>query len=85
MESDNKSVTMNDASVDSFSEKSFFSVNETTLNQEEDIFRDNPLPLVAQDANVFHHMSINNYQHAIDAEAQGSQGVEGHGQPSALT
>ena len=76
---------MDDASVVSFSKKSFFSVNETTLNQEEDIFRDDPLPLAAQDSNTFHHMSINNSQHAIDAKVQGSQGVEGHGQPSKLT
>ena len=70
MESDNRSVMMDDTSIVSFSEQSFFSTipdsQKAVEFQEEEI---------DEDAS----------QHTTDAKAQGSQGVGGYDKPPALT
>lgn len=71
MKSDNKSATMDNTLVISFSEKSFFSANATTLNQEEDFLGDNHSLLALQDLDTINYENNDNSQHTIDVEVQG--------------
>lgn len=75
MESDNKSVTIDDSSVISFSEKSIISASTMALNQEGDFLGDDHSPNPLQDLDTIHHKNNNIFQYDIDEEAQDSQGI----------
>ena len=85
-EGDDKSVAMDDTSIISFGDKSFFSVNQTVQYQEDEFQRDTYQSLALSHLDT----SASDMEYTVDqtttnALVQGSQGVEGHGKPSALT
>ena len=70
MESDNRSIMMDDTSIVSFSKQSFFS---TILDSQKVVeFQEEEI-------------DENESQHTTNAEAQGSQGVGGYDKPLVLT
>ena len=81
---DDRSVAMDDASIVSFGEKSFFSRSET-LQQQDDVFSgETHQPLTTHDLNnMLEDASKEVELDTTDARAQSSQRVEGYGRPSA--
>ena len=85
MESDNRSVMMDDTSIISFSKQSFFSANpdsQKVVEFQEDEHR----PLAQYDHNtLLEEMNENKSQHTTNAEAQSSQSVGRYSKPPVLT
>ena len=85
MEDNNRSVTMNDTSIISFSEQSFFSVNLDSQKVVE--FQEDEHQHLAQcdhDTSL-EEMNENESQNTTDSEAQSSQSIGRYGKPPALT
>ena len=72
IESDSKSVAIDDTSDISFSEKAFFSIDIRKLAQKEDSFKENYSPIVLVDLNTHISDKNDNSQDTTDQEAQSS-------------
>ena len=85
MESDNRSVTIDDTSIILFSEQSFFSVNpdsQKVVEFQEDEHQ--PLAQCGNDTSL-EEINENDSQNTTDTEVQGSQSIGGYSKPLALT
>ena len=85
MESDNRSIMMDNTSIISFSEQSFFSANpdsQKVVEFQEDEYQ--PLAQYGYDISL-EEMNEKESQDTTDVEAQGSQSVGRYSKPPVLT
>jgi len=81
---EHKSVIMDDTSIKSFGDNSFFEMRDVLQQGDEMSQGDTHQPLLALDNSDLDDENEDVVQNATDADAQGSQGVEDYGRSSAL-
>ena len=81
---EDKSVIMDDASIKSFGDNSFFETRDVSQQGDETSQGDAHQPLIALDNSDLDDENEDVVQNATDADAQSSQGVEGYSRSSAL-